>query len=182
MDNCRSIFLALACFLALSACGGSQSPVVLAQDGQPLPVLYRIDPESLPAMRVRVRDRVNAYRNDAGFAPLRLQPALNAAAAAQARDMARTGQRSHIGVDGASPPDRARAAGYNGVVLGESLAETFAADLATLDAWMAQTDTRAVLLDERGRDLGFAYFQDENSKIWWVLVIGADDDGGVRPG
>ena len=72
MDNCRSIFLALACFLALSACGGSQSPVVLAHDGQPLPVLYRIDPESLPAMRVRVRDRVNAYRNDAGFAPLRL--------------------------------------------------------------------------------------------------------------
>ena len=182
MDNCRSFLFALPSLLVLSACALSQAPVALAPDGQPLPVLYRVDPASLPAIRARVLDQVNEERRHIGAAPLRLDAALNAAALVQVRGMGRQGRTAHIGQDGSSPADRARAAGYRGVVLGETIAETYAPDLATLAAWMQRADTRAVILDDQGRDLGFAYVQDESGKIWWTLLLGVHDADMVNSG
>ena len=37
---------------------------------------------------------------------------------------------------------------------------------------MSQPDTREVILDARGRDMGFAWFQESNGKIWWTLIVG----------
>ncbi len=182
MDNCRFFLFAMACFLVLTACAMPQPPVALDRDGQPLPVLFRIDPATLPMIKARVLDRVNDERRAIGAAALRLDAALNAAALVQSRDMGQRGQAVHIGQDGSSPADRARATGYRGAVLGEILAETYAPDLATLAAWMQQPDTRAVILDDQGRDLGLAYVQDETGKIWWTLLVGSQDASFARPG
>ncbi|MEZ5799098.1 MAG: hypothetical protein R3D63_17470 [Paracoccaceae bacterium] len=57
--------------------------------------------------------------------------------------------------------------------MGENISETYQTELETLSAWMAQPDTRAVILDPQAHQLGFAWFQEENGKIWWTMVTGA---------
>ena len=65
-----------------------------------------------------------------------------------------------------------RRVGYSGKLLGENISETYESELETLSAWMDQSDTREVILDPRARDMGFAWFQESNGKIWWTLIIG----------
>ena len=43
----------------------------------------------------------------------------------------------------------------------------------TLAAWMAQPDTRAVIMDPTARYIGFDWFQEPAGKIWWTMVLGA---------
>jgi len=44
--------------------------------------------------------------------------------------------------------------------------------MESLAAWMAQPDTRNVILDPMARNLGFAWFQEPGGKIWWTLLTG----------
>jgi uncharacterized protein YkwD len=167
--------------LALSACGqiAPRAEPQLGPDGQPLPVLYRIDPADTARIQFRVLDSVNALRGAAGAPQLALNAELNAAAATHARDMAVQNRPWHFGSDGSSPIDRAQRAGYRGTVLGENISETYEAELQTVAAWMTQADTRDVITDPRGRDLGIAYFQEDSGKIWWCLLVG--DGGSAGP-
>ena len=126
-------------------------------------------------IRFRLRDSVNAMRGVAGAPALALNTALNAAAFTHAQDMAAREESDHIGSDGSSPIERAQRMGYRGTVLGEVTAETYGAERDTVTAWMMRADTRAVLIDPRGRELGIGLFQQESGKIWWCLLVG---DGG----
>jgi uncharacterized protein YkwD len=78
----------------------------------------------------------------------------------------------HFGSDGSSPLDRVRRAGYTGIMMGENISETYETELETLAAWMEQKDTRDVILAPRATDMGFAFFQEPNGKIWWTMVTG----------
>lgn len=173
MKPCRFFLFAVVMSMILSACAPPQVPIALDGNGQPLPVLYRVDPGSLPMIRARVLDRVNAARIVNGLAPLRLDDALNMAAMAQSGSAAASGRLSHIGPGASSPVERAQAAGYRGAVLGETLAQTYAAELATVAEWIQAPDTNAVILDPQGRDMGLGYHQDEGGQIWWTFLLGA---------
>jgi uncharacterized protein YkwD len=177
----RHLFAASGGFLALSACGQGLplAEPQLGPDGQPLPVLYRIDPADTARIQFRVLDSVNALRRAAAVPPLALNAELTAAAATHARDMAVQNRPWHFGSDGSSPIDRAQRAGYRGTVLGENISETYEAELQTVAAWMTRPDTRDVITDPRGRDMGFAFFQEESGKIWWCLLVG--DGGSTGP-
>ena len=169
----RHLLLAGGSALTLAAC--TSTAPELGPDGQPLPLLYRIDPADTHRIRFRALDRVNSLRRAAGAAPVTLNAELNAAAAIHARDMALQNRPWHFGSDGSSPVDRAQRAGYQGTILGENISETYEAEVETVAAWMTRTDTRDVITDNRARDLGFAFFQEENGKIWWTMLTG---DGG----
>ena len=54
----------------------------------------------------------------------------------------------------------------------ETLRRRYETELETLAAWMEQPDTRNVVLDRNAVDLGFAWFQEPNGKIWWTMVTG----------
>lgn len=168
------IYLAVGLALALITACAPAGPQ-LGSDGQPLPLIHRIDPDDTAQVRFRMLDSVNAFRRRAGAEELVLNAELIAAAAMHSRDMAVQNRPWHVGSDGSSPADRAARAGYNGTVLGETISETYAAELATITAWMARADTRDVLTDASARDLGVAFHQDDTGKIWWALVTG---DGG----
>lgn len=176
MTTRRHFLLSSAGLLALSACADPQAEVALGPDGRPLPVLYRIDPADTSRIQFRVLDSVNSLREAAGAVPLQLNAELNAAAATHAGDMAVQNRPWHFGSDGSSPIDRAQTAGYRGTVLGENISETYESELETIAAWMTQADTRDVITDPDGRDLGIAFFQEDNGKIWWTLLVG---DGGT---
>lgn len=167
------LFGALAiAVLFLQGCVSTSEPQ-LGADGKPLPKLYRISSGSTSKIQFRMLDSINTLRQASGAPAVQLDAKLNAAAATHARDMSVQNRPWHFGSDGSSPIDRVRRVGYPGVMLGEAISETYETELETLSAWMAQPDTRAVLLDKRATNIGFAWFQERNGKIWWTLVAGS---------
>lgn len=167
----RLFSLLFVALFALAACEVPEPPR-MGTDGKPLPRLYQISPNDTGEIQFRMLDSVNALRSAAGAPPVALNAELVAAAATHSRDMSVQNRPWHFGSDGSSPIDRAIRVGYTGLLLGETISETFETELETLSAWMAKPDTRAVILDRRATDLGFAWYQEQNGKIWWTMILG----------
>ena len=166
----RIVVVFLIALLGLSAC--TPQPEQLGADGKPLPRLYRIKDRDESKIQFRMVDSINALRAASGAQNVQLNAQLNAAAATHARDMPVQNRPWHFGSDGSSPIDRVARTGYSGLMLGETISETYESELETLSAWMEQPDTRDIILDPRATDMGFAWFQEENGKLWWTLVLG----------
>lgn len=176
----RILSILLLAGLVLSACGERPSTPQanqLGSDGKPLPTLYRIRSGDTAKLQFRMLDSINALRQAAGAQPVQMDPRLNAAAATHARDMSVQNRPWHFGSDGSSPMDRFARVGYEKSMLGEAISETYETELETLAAWMEAPGARDVILNPYAADLGFAWFQEPNGKIWWTLVM-----GGTRPG
>ena len=174
----RELILGLAA-TGLAACS-TQARRPIGADGQPVQTVYRINPSDTAAIQFRMLDSVNALRQTAGVPLVQPNAQLNAAAATHARDMAVQNRPWLFGSDGSSPLDRARRVGFPGRLLGENISESFETELQTLAAWMGQTDTRAVILDPAARFMGFAWYQEQAGKLWWVLNMGSDPSE-IRP-
>ena len=155
--------------LAVTAC--APPPPTLGPDGKPLPRVYNITDDAV--VQFRMLDSVNALRQAAGARQLVLNSELTAAAATHARDMSIQNRPWHFGSDGSSPLQRVTRAGYPGQFRGEVLSETFETELETLAAWMEEQGSREVLLDPDATDMGFAWHQEENGRLWWVLNTGS---------
>jgi uncharacterized protein YkwD len=169
----RLTSLLLSLTLVLSACAAPQP--TLGPDGKPLPKLYRISGNDTNKIQFRMLDSVNSLRSAAGAGAVEFDSQLNAAAATHARDMSLQNRPWHFGSDGSSPIDRARRVGFQGLYIGEALSETYETEVETLAAWMEDDGTRRVIVDPRANKMGFAWFQEPNGKIWWVLEIGAEN-------
>lgn len=165
----RALGLIFAGVFTLTACTG---PTVTTSSGTGRAKIYRISNSNTSEIQFRMVDSVNALRQSAGLPKVELNAQLNAAAATHSRDMAVQNRPWHFGSDGSSPIQRVQRAGYTKTMLGENISETFETELETLAAWMKQPDTRTVILDPQGRDLGFAWFQEAGGKIWWTLLMG----------
>ncbi len=168
----REMILGLAA-VSLAACDTATNRP-LGPDGLPLPAAYVIRPGDEAAVQFRMLDSVNALRQTAGVQPVELDARLNAAAATHSRDMAVQNRPWLFGSDGSSPLERARRVGFPGRLLGENISESFESEIQTLAAWMAQENTRAVILDPKARYMGFAWYQEDNAKLWWTLNMGSD--------
>ncbi|MCF6444593.1 CAP domain-containing protein [Nereida sp. MMG025] len=155
---------------ALAACAPTAPS--LGSDGKPLPQLYKIRDRDSAKIQFRVLDSVNALRQAAGAPPVQLNAELAAAAATHSRDMSIQNRPWHFGSDGSSPIDRVTRAGYTGPFLGEAISETYETELQTLAAWMEEPGTREVVLNPNAQNMGFAWFQEENGKIWWTMILG----------
>ncbi len=169
--------IAVAMALVLSACATPEPQI--GPDGRPLPQLYRINSSDTSDIQFRMLDGVNALRSASGASQVRLSAELNAAAATHSRDMSTQNRPWHFGSDGSSPLDRVSRVGYSGALLGENISETYESELETLSAWMQASDTREVILDPRANDLGIAWFQEPNGKIWWTMIVGTQASGGL---
>lgn len=168
----RIIAVLMMALVGLSACDAPTER--LGPDGKPLPRLYRIHARDEAKIQYHILDSINALRAAAGTSPVQLNANLNAAAATHSRDMHVQNRPWHFGSDGSSPLDRVNRSGYTGLMLGENISETYETELETLSAWMEQSDTRDIILDPRATDIGFAWYQEENGKLWWTLLIGAN--------
>ncbi|OIQ33150.1 MAG: hypothetical protein BM562_01860 [Alphaproteobacteria bacterium MedPE-SWcel] len=131
--------------------------------------VYKIRNEE--RVQFRMLDSVNALRQAAGSPAVQLDAMLNAAAATHSRDMAVQNRPWHFGSDGSSPLDRVARVGYTGSMLGEAISETYENELQTLTAWMEDSGTRAVIMDPKAVNMGFAWHQEPTGKIWWTLVM-----------
>ncbi|MEM7643962.1 MAG: CAP domain-containing protein [Pseudomonadota bacterium] len=177
--NRRTVLLLLG-GAAVAACDtGTPAPPALGPDGQPLPRLYRISSSDARRIPFRALDAVNALRAGAGVPALELDSRLTAAAETHSRDMSLQNRPWHFGSDGSSPIDRARRVGFDGQLLGEAISETYESELETIAAWMQEPGPRRVILEPEARRMGFAFFQEENGKIWWTMTVGTNASGTV---
>ncbi|WP_422075653.1 CAP domain-containing protein [Tranquillimonas rosea] len=148
------------------------SQLRLGPDGRPLPQVYNLAAQNDDRVQFRMLDAVNSLREARGAPPVQLNAALNAAAATHSRDMSVQNRPWHFGSDGSSPLERVQRVGYTGGLLGENISETYETEIETLAAWMEQPDTRDIIVDDRARDMGIAWFQEPSGKIWWTLILG----------
>lgn len=172
MANWFKTLLLCALPIVLAACAPPPPPTI-GPDGQPLPRVYKISSRDEARIPFTMLDSVNALRQASGAQPLVLNSELTAAAATHSRDMAVQNRPWHFGSDGSSPIERVTRAGYPGGLRGELISETFETELETLGAWMEESGSRDVILDRDAEDLGFAWYQEPNGKIWWTLITGA---------
>ena len=169
----RRSFVLFGSLLALSACATGAAAPRLGSDGLPALQVYKIDASNQNVIPFRLLDSVNTLRSARGLTPLAFNAQLNAAAATHSRDMSVQNRPWHFGSDGSSPLVRAQRSGFTGRLLGENISETYETELETLSSWMAQPDTRVVIMDPQATRLGFSWFQESGGKIWWTMMTGA---------
>jgi uncharacterized protein YkwD len=167
----RLFSLLLVAGMALAAC--QPAAPTLGRDGQPIPTAYRIGTAEAAQLPFRMLDSVNSLRAASSLPMLELNASLTAAAATHSRDMQLQNRPWHFGSDGSSPLDRVQRAGFTGQLVGEVISETYETELETLGAWMAQPETRRIIMAPEARTMGFSWFQETNGKIWWTLVLGS---------
>ena len=160
---------------AAAACSTAQSPMQLGPDGQPVQRVYRISAGDTERVRERAFESVNTLRAARGLGALQPNAELTAAAERHSRDMAFQGRAWAFGSDGSSPFQRVARAGYRGEMRGQLVSETFESELETINAWMEDRDERAVLMDRQAEEMGLAWYQEQNGKLWWTLVTGRPD-------
>jgi hypothetical protein len=181
MDR-RTLLIAGGATLLVAGCSVGGATVPLGPDGKPLPQVYDIAAQGPGVVEYRFLDALNTLRQARGAGPAVLNAALAAAAATQARDMSVQNRPWHFGSDGSSPLLRVQRVGYTGTLLGELISETYESEMETLSVWMQSPDQRQVLLDPRVTEIGLAWYQESNGKLWWTLVTGAGGMGAAAFG
>ena len=132
----------------------------------------RIENFDSTEIRKRHLDYLNALRLERGLTTLLISNSLNSSAATHARDIFKQQRAWNFGSDGSSPQKRAEVSGFNGVVTGENVSETYEGEFLVLQVWLKNSLSRNVLLNNEATHLGLGWYQQENGKIWWVQVLG----------
>ena len=161
------VLLATAILTALAAC---ESPSVKSRPGDGT-VIIQMSRIGTDKVQYRHLDSVNAVRQSRGLGSLILNASLIRASQSHASDMSAQNRPWHFGSDGSSPLDRLLSVGYKGELVGENVSETFEDDFNTLDVWMNIPLSASVILDPEAMQMGIAWHQDTNGKIWWVQLI-----------
>ncbi|APZ55030.1 CAP domain-containing protein [Salipiger abyssi] len=110
---------------------------------------------------------LNAYRAANGLPGLTRSAALQRAAEAHARDMARMGDMTHTGSDGSSVGDRVKRQGYRFRRVAENIAETGRGADRVMELWIASPPHRKNMLLRDVTQYGLAQSGD-----YWALVVG----------
>lgn len=104
----------------------------------------------------------NAQRSTQQLPVLAINPRLDAAADAKARDMAQRNYWSHNTPDGQEPWVFVTGQKYNYQKLGENLAAGFSDEQSAVKGWMASQSHRDNLLDPTFKEVGFGVAQVSN--------------------
>ena len=124
------------------------------------------------ALKSRHLEMVNALRLENGRSSLKYSSSLSAASKTHAFDIARQQRAWNYGSDASSAIDRARIAGFGGLVLGENVSETYEGEYDVLNVWFKSKIGREIILEPNATDLGLSWYQDSTGKVWWVQMIG----------
>lgn len=176
-DYCDSMVDAQYADIGISR-DGSQWRVVLAR-----PVVdaqlgdERAADKVLLAMvnTARAHPRMCGYQRFPAARPLIWSTALGAAAQGHSRAMARDNYFAHQDPNGASPGDRAHAAGYRGRDIGENIAAGQGSPSDAMQGWLASPGHCANLMNPMFTQVGAAYATNARSDkgIYWTMLFGA---------
>ena len=105
----------------------------------------------------QVLQLVNQNRSNLGLFTVQMNENLRAAARRHSADLNKKGCIGHQGSDGSWPPDRARAAGYSGGLVGETIGCLHSNANSIVDGWMHSPGHKAILMDSRARLIGIGW-------------------------
>ena len=114
---------------------------------EPPPLVTCNPAVTLDSQETLFLDLLNAYRVQAGVAPLEASPALTKAALRHALDMAANSFTEHIGSDGSDPIQRALEEGYPIDNVGENLASGLDSAANVLAGWKSSPAHNQNMLD-----------------------------------
>lgn len=118
----------------------------------------------------------NQERAKAGCGPLRTNSALTKAAQAHASDMVDQHYFAHDSLDGRSPFDRMKAAGFKGGAMAENIAVGYSSPSAVVTGWMNSQGHRANILNCTYTMIGIGYDSGQVKPDWgsgsWVQDFG----------
>ncbi|MEU4196080.1 CAP domain-containing protein [Kribbella sp. NPDC026611] len=118
----------------------------------------------------------NQERSKAGCGPLRTISSLTKAAEAHAADMVDQHYFAHDSLDGRSPFDRMKAAGFSGGAMAENIAVGYSSAAAVVDGWMNSPGHRANMLNCSYTMIGIGYDSGQVKPEWgngsWVQDFG----------
>ncbi|WP_371407258.1 CAP domain-containing protein [Kribbella sp. NBC_00662] len=118
----------------------------------------------------------NQERAKAGCGPLRTNSALTKAAQAHASDMVDEHYFAHDSLDGRSPFDRMKAAGFKGGAMAENIAVGYSSPSAVVTGWMNSPGHRANILNCSYTMIGIGYDSGQVKPDWgngsWVQDFG----------
>ena len=106
----------------------------------------------------RVIALTNVERNRFGLSPLSFDSQLSRAAQQHSVDMAVNDYFNHQGLNGSTPRDRIRSAGYQDWTSGENIAAGQTTPEAVVQAWMNSPGHRENLLNPNFQSIGIGYF------------------------
>ncbi|KXK10446.1 MAG: Cysteine-rich secretory protein family protein [Microgenomates bacterium OLB23] len=127
-------------------------------------------PTSIPAspttLEQQILELINQRRTAAGLQTVTIDGALSTAARNHSTYMAssRVGC-THIGQNGSSPLDRAKSAGYNGQVIGETVACGYTTALGAVDGWWSSPPHKAILTSPNARQIGIGWAQNHQTAL-----------------
>ncbi len=125
---------------------------------------------------------INDYRLTNGLAALALSPTLTTASELHSQDMADQNYFSHYSLDGRSPWDRMRDAGYNyATSVGENIAAGYVTAQDVFQAWKDSPGHNAIMLSSSFRAIGIgrAYNASSYYDWYWTADFGGYDDSGA---
>jgi len=118
----------------------------------------------------------NNERAKAGCRPLQLNSALTKAAEAHASDMVDEHYFAHDSLDGRSPFDRMKAAGFKGGAMAENIAVGYTSAAAVVKGWMNSPGHRQNILNCTYTMIGIGYDSGQVKPDWgngsWVQDFG----------
>jgi uncharacterized protein YkwD len=128
--------------------------------------------DGITALEDLVTELANDERVAAGCEEqLRTDERLRTAARGHSQDMADHDYFSHTGLDGSSPSDRARRAGYPGGV-GENIAAGYRTPEDVMRGWMDSDGHRANLLECEYVAIGVGLAYDAGGRPYWTQNFG----------
>lgn len=130
-------------------------------------------PEEADRLCDEVLQLVNLERGAADLPPVVVNTALEKVAADYACRMIEYGFFAHEDpLNGRRPGDRAISGKYAYYSIGENLAAGQHTPAEVMEAWMASPSHRAVILDERWKEIGVAVRTGGECSIYWVQEFG----------
>lgn len=128
----------------------------------PQPTRPPVQPTSVPAspstLEQQILELINQRRQAAGLQIVSMDGTLSNAARSHSAYMSGGhGRCGHVGQGGSSPLDRAKSAGYNGQVIGETVACGYTTAQGAVDGWWSSPPHKAILTSPQGRQIGIGW-------------------------
>ena len=163
----KNFTLKILLLVILMGCVGTNTDVYLGYSKSG--VISSFEAKSLKSRHLEM---VNALRLENGRSPLTYSNSLSAASKTHAFDIARQQRAWNYGSDSSSAIERAKMSGFEGLVLGENVSETYEGEYDVLNVWFKSKIGREIILDSKATHLGLSWYQDSTGKVWWVQMIG----------
>lgn len=127
--------------------------------------------DQITALEDEVVALTNAERAEAGCGELRIDERLRTAARGHSEDMAANDYFDHTGLDGRSPFDRMRDAGYPDPA-GENIAYGYRTPADVMAGWMGSDGHRDNLLSCSHQAIGVGLAYDRDGRPYWTQNFG----------